>query len=367
MPPGSDSQIAQLKSSSVESMKLAIELFNRPHSTARRTGVLLLLGHAFETLLKASIVENGGSIHTEGDNNQTIGFKKAIDVCRHGDGENEEVKILEEDEKITLTKIRNDRDSAAHYLIDTSEKQLYVFAEAGVTLFDDLLQRVFDESLADYIPGRVLPLSTEPPQNLAVLIDEEYTQVRQLLNEGEEVQAKAKLRSIENLERALDDEKSGPVTDEELEDRVGEISESDDQRDWTQIFRGVASLDLTTEAEGEPFRIEITKSEGVPVNLVDEEDEEDNDTTVAVKRVNERDFYNLGIQEMGDKFDDYSCMKIRAVVDELGIQEEEKYYKEITVGSSTYKRYSGYALKRIREAIEEEEVDPEEAWEAHGW
>jgi len=326
----------------------------------------MLLGHAFEMLLKASIVENGGSIHTEGDNNQTIGFKKAIYTCRHG--EDEDVRILEEDEVITLNKIRNDRDSAAHYLIDTSERQLYVFAEAGITLFDNLLGRVFDESLADYIPGRVLPLSTSLPQNLAVLIDDEYTQIRQLLDDGEKVKAKAKLRSIEGLERALNDDDEGPVTDEELDQRVEEITESEDERDWTQIFRGVASLDLTTEGEGEPFRLEITKSDGVPVNLVDEDDDdEDEEATVAVKRVNERDFYNLGIRDIGEKFDDYSWQKLRTVVDELGLQEDEKYYKEISVGAVTSKRYSGCALKCIREAIEEGEVDPEEAWEEHGW
>jgi hypothetical protein len=276
------------------------------------------------------------------------------------------VRIIEKDEKITLDKIRNDRDSATHYLLNTNERQLYVFAEAGVTLFDDLLHRVFDERLADYTPGRVLPLSTSPPQNLAVLIDEEYTQIRALLDADKRVKAKAKLRSIEGLERALDEDDRGPITDDELEERVKEITASDDERDWTQIFRGVASLDLTSEGKSEPFRLEITQSEGVPVNLVDEDDE-DEETTVAVKRVNERNFYNIRIQDIGEKFDDHSWVKLRTVVDELGLQDDESYYKKITLGSSTYQRYSGYALKRIREAIEEGEVDPEEAWEKHGW
>ena len=74
----SDEQVSYLRESAIESLKLAIELYNRPHSTARKTSVLMLLGHAFEMLLKASIVENGGNIHTEGDNNQTIGLKNLI-------------------------------------------------------------------------------------------------------------------------------------------------------------------------------------------------------------------------------------------------------------------------------------------------
>lgn len=41
--------------------------------------------------------------------------------------------------------------------------QLYLCARAGVTLFDELLQRVFGEHLANWLPGRVLPLSVDPP------------------------------------------------------------------------------------------------------------------------------------------------------------------------------------------------------------
>ena len=104
MSSNSDDEIALLKQSAVDSVRLAIELYNRPHPVARKKSVLMLLGHSFEMLLKAAILENGGSIHTQGENNQTIGLKKAINLCRHGDGENESVKILSEDEVITLRK-----------------------------------------------------------------------------------------------------------------------------------------------------------------------------------------------------------------------------------------------------------------------
>lgn len=298
-------EIDLLKESAIDSLKLAIELFNRPHPLGRKRGIPLLMGHSFEMLLKASILENDGSIHTEGDNNQTIGLKKAINICEHGDGDNSEVRILSEDDAITLRKIKNDRDSAAHYLIDSGEQQLYVFAQAAVHLFDDLLERVFDEKLSDYLPNRVLPLSTEPPESMAVLIDQEYNQIRELLDEGKRETAKARLRPIESLERALSEDEEGPITDTELEDQVDEVM---DQRDWTQIFRGVATLDLTTEGATESIELRISKSEGVPVNLVSDDDVgEEDEAAVAVKRVNERDFYNLGIEKMAEKFDDITC------------------------------------------------------------
>jgi AcrR family transcriptional regulator len=49
-----------------------------------------------------------------------------------------------------------------------------------VTLFDDLLSRVFDERLADHLPMRVLPIGTEPPQDFQTLVDREYLTIVEL-------------------------------------------------------------------------------------------------------------------------------------------------------------------------------------------
>jgi hypothetical protein len=354
-----------LKGEAIESIRLAIELYNRPFSLGRQRGVLLHLGNAFELLLKSTILYYGEEIDVEDrGNEQTIGLSACINQCHTG-SEKEQLRYLTDDEKITLNKIKHDRDAAAHNLVETSEETLYSFAEAGVTLFDEILDRVYDERLADHVPGRVLPLSTTPPENLSILIDEEYQQVRELLYEGNRAKAKARLRSIESLEKAVDEEgeDTAPISDTELEDRLDEV---DDERDWTNIFRGVASLDFTTEGAGPSMKLQITKSEGVPVQLVSEDDAEDEDAVIGVKRVNERDFYNLGIEDMGEKLP-ITWPKTKAVITELGIMKDEEYFKEIEIGSSSYKRYSGHALERVREALENDEVDPEEAWEKHGW
>lgn len=353
-----------LKEEAVESLRLTVELYNRPYSLGRQRGVLLHLGTGFELLLKSAILRLGGEIDTGGRDEQTIGLTKCINRCHTG-SHIDDVRFLEDDEKILLDKIKHDRDAAAHNLVETSEKQLYTFAEAGVTTFDDILQRIHSERLADHIPGRVLPLSTEPPENLALLIDDEYQQIQELLDEGNEARAKARLRAIESLERAADEltEDYSPISDSELEERLQEVKE---ERDWTQIFRGVASLDFTTEGAGPTMKLQLTKSEGVPVRLVSEEDAQEEETVIGVKRVSERDYYNLGIQDIGAKLP-ISWQKAKTVAIELDILNDEEFYKEIEVGSSTYKRYSGYALERIRDAIEEDEIDPDETWEKHGW
>jgi hypothetical protein len=58
---------------------------------------------------------------------------------------------------------------------------VYLHVRAGVTAFDDILVSVFDESLADVLPTRVLPISTEPPVGLELLIDRQFTQIGELL------------------------------------------------------------------------------------------------------------------------------------------------------------------------------------------
>ncbi len=50
------------RTSAVESMTLAVELFNRPNPVARGDAVVMMAAHAFEMLLKAIIFQKRGSV-----------------------------------------------------------------------------------------------------------------------------------------------------------------------------------------------------------------------------------------------------------------------------------------------------------------
>jgi hypothetical protein len=352
-----------LKESAIDSIRLSIELYNRPYSLGRDSGVLLHLGRGLELLLKACILNYGESIEeSDSDGEQTIGLTRAINLC-HTASDNEDVRFLAEEAAIALRKIKYDRDAAAHNLVETSEKQLYTFAQTGVSIFDDILMEVFEERLADSIPGRVLPLSTDPPENMAVMMDSEYSQIQDLIDTGEVTRAKARLRSIEGLERAINDDEEGPISDSDLEERLKDI---EGQPDWTEIFQGVSSINFTTEGAGPSFKVRLTKSEGMPVQLVDNEEAQEENAVVGVKRVTERDYYSLGIKDIGDRLP-ISWQKAKTVAMELELLEDEEYYKEISLGENKYKRYSEPALRRIEQALEEDEVDPDQAWQEHGW
>jgi hypothetical protein len=60
-----------------DSLILSIELFNRPHDRGRISSTLIQLDHAFEMLMKASILHRGGRIR-EKRARETIGFDACV-------------------------------------------------------------------------------------------------------------------------------------------------------------------------------------------------------------------------------------------------------------------------------------------------
>lgn len=123
----------------VNSLLLSIEHFNRPVDRGRVEAVLIFLDHAFEMLLKASILEKGGKIR-EKRAKQTYGFDRCVRVgLTNGD-----IRFLNEPQALTLQAVNGLRDAAQHHIVDVSEGHLYVLAQASVTLFRDLLRAVFD-------------------------------------------------------------------------------------------------------------------------------------------------------------------------------------------------------------------------------
>ena len=134
-----------LRDKAIASLLLAIELFNRPHEGGRVDSVLILLDHAFEMLLKASILQRGGRIRRRGES-ETLGF----DACVRVGLSDARVKFLTEEQALTLQMLNGLRDAAQHHLITIEETQLYIHAQSAVTLFRDLLKSVFRQNLVDY-------------------------------------------------------------------------------------------------------------------------------------------------------------------------------------------------------------------------
>lgn len=113
----------------------------------------------------APLVENGSSLE--------VALRTALNE-----------RYITADQAGAIRAVDSMRDAAQHWMIVVSEDVLYLHARALVTVIDDILQGHFDDTLADNLPMRVLPISTHPIGEVQLLIDKEYRQIRELLAPG---------------------------------------------------------------------------------------------------------------------------------------------------------------------------------------
>lgn len=333
-----------------DALVLSIELFNRPHDRGRVSSTLIQLDHGFEMLMKAAILHRGGCIR-ETRAKETIGF----DACVRRSLSDGRIKYLNEEQALVLQTINGLRDAAQHHLLDISEGQLYVHVQSGVTLFRDLLKVVFDQELATHLPARVLPVSTSPPTDLATLFESEVAEIKKLLKPGRRrrLEALARLRPLAILDATIQGEKGQP-SDAELR-RIGvEVSKGGA---WADVFRGAAAVDLASDGAGPSLSLRLSKKEGIPIQLVAEGTP--GASVVAVKRVDELGFYNLGATQLAERVG-LTMPKTVAVVDYLGLRDQTQCYKEVKIGKAVFKQYSQKAIDALKEALKEKSAD--EIW-----
>lgn len=228
--------------------------------------------------------------------------------------------------------------------------------QSGVTLFRDLLKKVFDQELATHLSTRVLPVSTSPPTNLATLFESEVAEIKKLLKPGRRrrLEALARLRPLAILDATIQGEKGRP-SDADLR-RIGrEVSQGDA---WADVFQGAAAVEIAADGTGPSLSLRLSKKEGIPIQPGAEGTP--GASVVAVKRVNELDFYSLGAKQLAEKVG-LTMPKAVAVVDYLGLRDQAECYKEFKIGSQTHKRYSAKAIEKIKEALKTESAD--EIWQ----
>ncbi|MGH7068962.1 MAG: DUF3644 domain-containing protein [Acetobacteraceae bacterium] len=330
-----------LHAKALDSLVLAVDHFNRGWDRGRTEAVLILLDRAFELLLKAAIVHRAGSraIRDEKKGGITIAFDLCLRKCL-SDGN---LKCLTEDEVVALQSLNTFRDAAQHYMIELSEEHLYVCAQAALTLFGKITMEVLGRPLAGDLPKRILPVCARPPADLGAMFDVEFADIKGMVSPGsrKRLDAKARLRSMAILQASLEGKKSQP-SDGELDRIVKRINSGEG---WRQIFPGVATLTIAPEGSGPGLSIRITKREGDAVSIVPEGTPDA--TIIAVKRVNELDFYSLGLRDLARKLH-VSEPKLFWLITNDRMQENADFFKMIRIGRSTHKRYSGKCFEALR-------------------
>jgi hypothetical protein len=123
------------------------------------------------------------------------------------------------------------------------------------------------------------------------------------------------------------------------------------------VFRGAAAVEIAADGAGPSLSLRLSKKEGIPIQLVAEGTP--GASVVAVKRVNELDFYSLGAKQLAEKVG-MTMPKAVAVVDYLGLRDQSEFYKEIRIGRAVFKRYSQKAIDAIKDVLKRESAD--EIW-----
>jgi hypothetical protein len=325
---------------SFASMRLAIELFNRPDDQGRCEGVLILLHHAFELLLKAIIVDRSGTAHDE-ERGYSFGFDKCLSLTTDDYG------VLSKDDRCFLSMLDNLRDSAVHYYQMVSEDILYIFAQGAVTLYDRLLCQNTSQSLKARLPARILPLSSRPPKDLHLLIDDEFQRLREALRGNELTRAKAvaALRPLIAFSVGAEDNHRRMTTCD-LQSALDQLEVSDD---WKVVFPSIAQLRISTEGDGILVGVKIVKEKlgAMPVVVVKPGDGIEPEGTIIVKEVNLLDKFTLGMKQMADQCG-LTINKARGLIIEFKIQEDPESFRTFRIGSQLHKRYSKKALDILR-------------------
>ncbi|MBG0830031.1 hypothetical protein HS041_19875 [Planomonospora sp. ID67723] len=289
-----------LEGKALSSFRQALTAFNSPEEDGRATRVLLCLQHSFEMLLKATLVQRRGASHVfDSKLGRSIGFDKCLNPAS-----NDSKIRLTTGEAGTLRAIDTMRDDEQHWYNIVPEQVLYLHARAAVTIFDDLLARVFSDRLADHLPVRVLPLSTEPPQDLQLLIDREYSQIQKLLTPGRRVghDAKARIRTLLALEAHVDPDVR--VSDKDVT-RVEKAIKTGSQR--TQIFPKLSNLGTAIEDTGITVSARISKAEYcLPVRLVTGDEATE---AAAIREFDLQKRYPHSAADLAKKLDITGCQR----------------------------------------------------------
>ncbi len=340
-------QARVLKCKALSSLMTATEAFNSPRDDGRVTRVLLHLQHAFEMLLKAALVQSRIDVFDQ-KLGRSLGFETCVNLAL-GRGK------LSDSDAGTLRAIDAMRADEQHWFNVVSEQLLYLHARAGVTLFDELLQRVFDEPLASYLPARVLPVSVDPPRDLALVLDEEYSQIAALLQPGRRArhEARARIRTLLAMEAHVEAETRVSTKDV---DRVEHGIRNGDPRD--RVFPKLEEVATTVDGSGITVTVHFTKKLGAPVRYVADETA----PAAAIRQVDLQRKYHRSATQLATALG-LTRPRSTALRQHLGIDKDASCSYVFVFGSQRHRRYSDNAYTKMQDA--QKTLDMGAVWQAH--
>ena len=126
------------------------------------------------------------------------------------------------------------------------------------------------------------------------------------------------------------------------------------------MFPGVPTIQLTATGTGPSLDLRISKREGMPTHLVPEGTLDA--TLVAVRKVDLLGFYSLGRDQVASHLG-LTGPKTTALIWYFKMKDDDEYFRRVTIGKSSFDRYSQKAIERLREEIKT--LDINEVWTSY--
>jgi hypothetical protein len=341
-----------LKAKAIASLRRAASAHNSYEEEGRSTTVLLHLQHAFEMLFKAGLVEKRVRIF-DPQMGRSISFEKAIKL-------GQEHLRLSDEEAGTARAVDALRDDEQHWYTYVSEGILYAHARAGITLFDDVLQRIFGDRLTNHLPTRVLPLSAEPPRDIQLLIDEEYSQIAALLQPGkrQRAEARARIRTLLAMEAHVTD---GVRVSEKDVNRVQRAVVRRKARN--EVFPRLSELAAEVAGEGATITVRFVKKGGAPVRYVRGDDRGEDVDAAFVREVDLQKRFHLSAFDLADRLN-LTRPRGTALRRYLKIDDDPSCRYVFNFGGISHVRYSDNAYNKMKEALDGG-LDMDDVWRTH--
>lgn len=237
---------------------------------------------------------------------------------------------------------------------------LFLHARATVGVLDRLMETAFRENLADHLPPRALPITTQPIDDFDVLIDRQYTQIRDLLQKGKRrrPEARALIRGMLAMEgHAAEDVKVSERDVNRVEKGIR------DGKGLSDVFPRLTTISATTAADGPSVTVHFTKKKGAPVHFVAADDPSE---AAAVREVDLQKKFHWTATDLAEKLE-LTGPRATALRRHLGVDEDPTCMHGFDFGGMKMTRYSDNALTRMREAIDDPATDMDAIWAEHGF
>ncbi|CAG2154694.1 hypothetical protein [Cupriavidus numazuensis] len=331
-----------LKQNGLASLRRGLEIFNAYDDNGRTESVLLHLQHCSEMLIKALLVQRSQPVFDK-EKGISIGLEKALNVATSSG-------YITAGQAGTIRALDAMRDAAQHWMLVLTEDVLYLNARALITTIDELLQEHFDDSLADHLPLRVLPISTQPLQDFDLLIDREYRQIAELLAPKKRArdEARGRIRALLAMEGHVTD--TIAVSERDI-DRIERAIRN--ATPVENVFPRLMTLASNVAGEGPTVKVRFTKKEGAPVRFVSGDDPA---AAAAIREVDLQKKYYLSPQSLAERLK-LTAPKCKALRDHLNVDADPANVMVFEFGSQRHPRYSDNALRILHEANTAENVD----------